>query len=114
MSVGSNGVVTSANQALLLSAGTTLINGLNTEMNAKFGTGHAMSVMSKVGLGVAAPVIRVEYGARMDAQERREGKTSEAYVGGPIVVGLRSVENRDRRYQDALEEALKDLPDLEV
>jgi len=60
----------------------TLLDGLNVAaFDAGFGDFTAVQVMSQLGNGVSGTVTRVEVGARLDSQERREKDVDEAYRG---------------------------------
>jgi len=65
-------------------------------------------VMSKIGAGVAAPVVRIEVGARVDSQERRESKIPEAYRGAPVPGVTRAVDERDELVTRLIKEAIGD------
>lgn len=74
------GVLAPSLQASYATVVATFLNAVNNSADAHLpGTG-GLSVMSKVGSGVAASVTALRVGARLDRQERRENKLSEAYI----------------------------------
>lgn len=76
ISVGQDGVITTGNQATILTAAQTWINAVNSAANT-MGTGLKVAVMSELGEGTSQPVTRVGIGREPDYISRRKSKTLE-------------------------------------
>lgn len=94
---GDSGLMSSTTQGFIADEAKVLIDNLNAaKVSAMPGTG-LLSVMSKVGTGIAATVTSIRVGGRFDAQESRERKLSEAYVSRPISASAALLQERDSR-----------------
>lgn len=85
-----------------------LLNTVNTQAAAKFGTGSLVSLVSKVGAGKIAPVVKVGAGQRLDSMESRERKIPEAYYYGTLAVSTQLERERDDDLRDAFWELRDD------
>lgn len=81
-----NGTVLSAYQSGLATKAKTLLDNVNVAAETQWGDFANVSVMSNLGTGTTGTVERVEVGARLDSQERRERSIPEAYLGVDLAV----------------------------
>jgi hypothetical protein len=103
------GVLTPATVTAYSAGVMTLINAINVAASAAFGANTNVSCVSPIGLGYQSPVTRVGIGARLDTQESRESKTSEAYLFANTTIARAVLEQAERDYLDYL----KTLPDFQ-
>jgi hypothetical protein len=104
------GLITSATVTGVVGNARTMLNAINVQAAAKFGTGSNVALVSQVGGGVESTVTSVGVGSRLDSMESRERNLLEAHSFLALTTTLLLEEERNKQLREGYED-LDGAPD---
>lgn len=101
---GATGVIAGSTVSSVAAAAKLMLDAVNVQALANFGTGCNVGLVSKVGTGFQSPVIRVGIGQKLDHIESREGEIPEAHVFQNLTISTALLAELDDEFRRQMED----------